>query len=1015
MNSSERMTKIPSHLGESAIHDEPVPSRRRCRPLHSHCSAASITYCLLLASAASSTLVLAADDSIKTASSPPRLRNSRALSAKFCPGDYSGKAPTNKCAGYLVCKNGEADSTVQPCASGTQFDVRSGTCTWPDSVTCKTGDALLVQLGQANGGGDGGNKDDDGGKEEVSQFCPPRFTGRAPTTKCRGYVDCKNGKEGLSANCPPNSLFNMMDEQCQFDLDECQMMGDDDDPTDDREKYEYVNELDSFCPPDYNGRAPTRNCLGYVDCKNGKAKRSKMCALNTKFDVMQMACTYSVTGCDALAGPEPTRPPVSKMELQADVPATGSSSSEDVEPEPLGCPEGHTGHLALPGCKEYIYCSGGQELQRIKCGANTLYYAAGGYCNWAYQVTCDTTSAPSRSPVENPTYSPTVQPTMSPVELDMDGQIYYPKFNTGTCSGDGNFPPEVGRQYLFATAERCCETYFEMNMERCVQATMPTPPPTPAGGREWYPDYTNGVCKNDGDAGVWETNFFFTYEECCEFEWLNTVACMRRAPVIAFYPDYETNSCKNDGEQSPFESNIFGSLEECCRFDWIDYGLCITGGSGGDGSDTDEDDNDSGAQEELDDGMNYYPDYTNNICHCDGKQSEFEINIFSTYDACCQFSLIRTNICRQRKTFQMSRCVAPMATQAEGEPTKPKSPPSKPLTKEDLIWYPDMKEGLCRDDGNEPKGILLTVSYEICCKRFMNLNQQKCLENSKEGSVTLTTVENPCPGFKKAGKCNRDSLCEWDVGRDRCVRLSTPNPTRVPTQAPTRRPPQPTITGADDLCQGFNRAGKCNRESQCQWDGSDGRCIRLMTPNPTDASTVPPAKHPVVNVNDDACSGKNKKECLKAGDRCTFNKGTDTCHGIPTSSPVRFPYYPDKILSICRNDGMHMEGIDGDELYDDYEACCSNIWLTKKTCIKHATGRWKIDGMSGGSGGDVQSGRKGDGGNVSNLYYPDYFYNVCRNDGQQSPSEENLFGTMEECCEGVKYIDTDSCMSNAGS
>jgi hypothetical protein len=50
----------------------------------------------------------------------------------------------------------------------------------------------------------------------------------------------------------------------------------------------------------------------------------------------------------------------------------------------------------------------------------------------------------------------------------------------------------------------------------------------------------------------------------------------------------------------------------------------------------------------------------------------------------------------------------------------------------------------------------------------------------------------------------------------------------------------------------------------------------------------------------------------------------------------------------------------------------------------------------------------------SNPYYPDYFYNVCRNDGNQSPMEANLFGKLRDCCR-VQYIDYDSCMSNAGS
>jgi hypothetical protein len=73
--------------------------------------------------------------------------------------------------------------------------------------------------------------------------------------------------------------------------------------------YVDVNELDRFCPADYTGRVPTTNCDGYVDCKNGKTRRSKDCPGTTRFDVMVMSCTYSLTldGCDA--SPEPTPAP----------------------------------------------------------------------------------------------------------------------------------------------------------------------------------------------------------------------------------------------------------------------------------------------------------------------------------------------------------------------------------------------------------------------------------------------------------------------------------------------------------------------------------------------------------------------------------------------------------------------------------------------------------------------------------------------------------------------------------
>ena len=56
---------------------------------------------------------------------------------------------------------------------------------------------------------------------------------------------------------------------------------------------------------------------------------------------------------------------------------------------------------------------------------------------------------------------------------------------------------------------------------------MPTPSPTPEGGMAWYPDYASDTCKDDGNAGYWESNFFWTKEECCFFDWIkNPVDCL---------------------------------------------------------------------------------------------------------------------------------------------------------------------------------------------------------------------------------------------------------------------------------------------------------------------------------------------------------------------------------------------------------------------------------------------------------------------------------------------------------
>lgn len=67
--------------------------------------------------------------------------------AEFCPGTYSGRAPTAKCSGYVDCINGKPYSSIQDCPSNTKFDAVSGTCTWPSLVTCLLGEDLLGQLG----------------------------------------------------------------------------------------------------------------------------------------------------------------------------------------------------------------------------------------------------------------------------------------------------------------------------------------------------------------------------------------------------------------------------------------------------------------------------------------------------------------------------------------------------------------------------------------------------------------------------------------------------------------------------------------------------------------------------------------------------------------------------------------------------------------------------------------------------------------------------------------------------
>ena len=485
------------------------------------------------------------------------------------------------------------------------FDIKSNTCTWPSNVDCKVGKELAAAL-NLNAGNDNDSDANDNGNDRGSEFCPDRYTGRAPTTNCGGYVQCTKGSEGLSVNCPPKTTFNSGTNLCEYNLDTCTMLKGPS-PSNNDDSGSNTNNLDRYCPIDYTGRAPTSKCKGYVDCKNGKARRSKVCPGNTKFDVMILACTYTESGCDAVefseddsgngGGGKPTAAPTTKRQARVE------SLVDD-------CPAGHTGYVTLPGCTQYIWCAGGQLVNTIDCPDGTLFN--GQICTWPDSVECDSTALPTMVPTEQPTIEPTGEPTFEPTPLNMEylEEIWYPNFTSGVCVNDGKFPATVGRQYLFTQSINCCESYFQNNLQACARAVRPTPSPTPSAGAIWYPDYTNSICSsNVNNHGAFETNFFYTYTECCDFEWIrDKIKCLRNEPTIKYYPDYKMNACKNDGGQSVFENNLFETLEDCCAFDWIDYGLCMAGSGVGNGNDVGNGgDGDNGGQGVVE-GIEYYPD-----------------------------------------------------------------------------------------------------------------------------------------------------------------------------------------------------------------------------------------------------------------------------------------------------------------------------------------------------------------------------------------------------------------------
>jgi len=503
----------------------------KIRPLlHSNnCNYQTTISCclLLLASSSSSSYHVSAADN--DSGKPNKLRHNnnnnkqqkqqlkRTLAnSPLCPSQSStGTYPTNNCYGYIHCTNGIQSSNVIQCSSGTLFDYQSKLCTWPHLLEggCKVGDELL-ELHEDTA-------DDNADNEEMN-----------------------NDQE--------------------------------------------LHSLDNYCPPNYTGLAPLKDCIGYVDCQNGVAKRSKACnsSNNLKFDIMTLSCVANMNenDCEVYYNIDDEK----KQQLDDSIandnsngaptqsPINGISNNKrnEYQTQIISCPPTYTGYKSLPGCTSYIYCRDGVEEGRYTCGLGTIYN--GEICVWAQDYQCDSTLIPTYTPSSSPTYKPSNTPSYSPTPLNMDGSIYYPNFMKGICLNDGNQPIGVDKMYLFSTSSGCCSTYFPSNMELCLEATSPTPAPSPTYGAIWYPDYTNNIClsKIDNEPSIYETNFFNTYNECCNFNYItNKSHCLNNKPV--YYPDYYNNICLNDGKQSIWEDNLYDSYDECCDMDWIDSNVCM--------------------------------------------------------------------------------------------------------------------------------------------------------------------------------------------------------------------------------------------------------------------------------------------------------------------------------------------------------------------------------------------------------------------------------------------------------
>ena len=435
--------------------------------------------------------------------------------AKFCPARYTGKAPTTDCLGYVVCTNGEQGLSSK-CPIDSFFNSMTLRCEY-GFEDCQL---LVTQESLFN-------------LADYAKYCPDDYTGKAPTEDCGGYVKCEKGEAKDVLKCPTGTRFDEMKLACTYADVKCGVS------SNEMEQQTQEVKPSVWCPDEFTGRAPTGNCLGYVNCKKGVALGQFTCPSGTLFDVMILACTYSEVHCEVTMAAtfEPTPSPAGSDE--------GTPKKERPERIVVSdeCPEGYTGNKAVDGCTGYIYCANGVQIAKNTCTTGTVFDPKMGYCNWPYNVNLNVpecaTSSPSYSPTLSP-INPTASPSYTPTVLDMNGELFYPDYKNGVCKNDGKQPSSLSKIYLRSTAHGCCTSFFNDAYNRCMQAFISEAPSiAPSGEKLWYPDYDFNLCRMDWEYGAYEVNFFASYERCCEFDFLDEIECLAKKPSamgLIYYP-----------------------------------------------------------------------------------------------------------------------------------------------------------------------------------------------------------------------------------------------------------------------------------------------------------------------------------------------------------------------------------------------------------------------------------------------------------------------------------------------
>lgn len=406
----------------------------------------------------------------------------RSLASKtYCPPEKTGRVPTENCKGYVECIKGFQSDNFFACPPGTIFDVVVDTCNWPDAVSdCSP--FIAYADGQAG--------DEEVDESSAHNYCPAEYTGRAPTSRCSGYVNCAYGEQMSFAQCQATTSFDSETQMCRAGMTECKLlvevmegMSDKLIPMDGKIEDSDRIVFPRDCSGKFTGKAAINDCAGYIDCREGVAIGRYNCTQGLLFDRTLGLCNWrSSVFCESSS---PSFKPT---------PSPSTASPTPWDPN----------NVYYPKWSEGVCVNDGEQPEDVDM--KYLFSDVDVCCKKHFPTNAECTKL-------------TPPPTNGPTTLDMKPKIWYPDYKNKLCKRDGNHGPY--EQNFFSSYERCCKFDF-MDEAKCMENKPPM----------YYANYDTNTCTSDGTPSAYEDKFFTTHQECCQYDWIHTETCTSAGNVL---------------------------------------------------------------------------------------------------------------------------------------------------------------------------------------------------------------------------------------------------------------------------------------------------------------------------------------------------------------------------------------------------------------------------------------------------------------------------------------------------